>query len=172
LIKLGREEPAMSMDSSGKIIYAKHCEIQQANLKAISSDASEIKDGERLPLAIKDMGSCEVYPQTIAHNPNGRFVVVCGDGEYIIYTAMALRNKSFGTAQEFVWAEDSSEYAVRENASTIKLFKNFKEKKTFKPEFGAEMIVGGHFLGVKSPSGLAFYGKYFIVKKISSNDKA
>ena len=38
-----------------------------------------------------------------------RFVVVCGDGEYIIYTAMALRNKSFGSAQEFVWAHDSSE---------------------------------------------------------------
>ena len=73
---------------------------------------------------------------------------------------MALRNKSFGTAQEFVWAEDSSEYAVRENASTVKLFKNFKEKKTFKPEFGAETIYGGHFLGVKSPSGLAFYGKF------------
>ena len=35
LIKLGREEPAMSMDSSGKIIWAKHCEVQQANLKAI-----------------------------------------------------------------------------------------------------------------------------------------
>ena len=31
-----------------------------------------------------------------------RFVVVCGYGEYIIYTAMALRNKSFGSAQEFV----------------------------------------------------------------------
>ena len=59
--------------------------------------------------------------------------------------------------QEFVWAADSSEYAVRENASTIKLFKNFKEKKTFKPDFGAEAIYGGHFLGVKSPSGLAFY---------------
>ena len=103
------------------------------------------------------MGSCEVYPQTLSHNPNGRFVVVCGDGEYIIYTAMALRNKSFGSAQEFVWAADSSEYAVRENASTIKIFKNFKEKKTFKPDFGAEAIYGGYFLGVKSPSGLAFY---------------
>lgn len=40
---------------------------------------------------------------------NHRFVVVCGDGEYIIYTAMALRNKSFGTAQEFVWSHDSSQ---------------------------------------------------------------
>lgn len=35
MIKLGREEPAMSMDSSGKIIWAKHSEIQQANLKAL-----------------------------------------------------------------------------------------------------------------------------------------
>ena len=56
---------------------------------------------------------------------------------------MALRNKSFGSAQEFVWAADSSEYAVRENASTVKIFKNFKEKKTFRPDFGAEAIFGG-----------------------------
>ncbi len=83
--------------------------------------------------------------------------MVCGDGEYIIYTAMALRNKSFGSAQEFVWAADSSEYAVRESTSSIKLFKNFKERKSFKPEFGAENIFGGHLLGVKSVSSLAFY---------------
>lgn len=140
------------MDTNGKIIWAKHSEIQQANLNAMGD--AEIKDGERLPLAVKDMGSCEIYPQTIQHNPNGRyathnpdplagyeyfrygsnmstttvvhpcvaylyfylyifvctrFVVVCGDGEYIIYTAMALRNKSFGSAQEFAWAHDSSE---------------------------------------------------------------
>ena len=82
---------------------------------------------------------------------------MCGDGEYIIYTAMALRNKSFGSALEFVWAADASEYAVRESSSSIKLFKNFKEKKTFKPEFGAENIFGGNLLGVKSVSGLAFY---------------
>jgi coatomer subunit beta' len=67
-------------------------------------------------------------------------VVVCGDGEYIIYTAMALRNKAYGSAQEFVWAQDSSEYATREGSSTVKVFKNFKEKKAFKPEFGAEGI--------------------------------
>ena len=67
-----------------------------------------------------------------------RFVVVCGDGEYIIYTAMALRNKSFGSAQEFVWSNDSSVYAIREGSSTVKIFKNFKEQKSFKPDFGAE----------------------------------
>ena len=64
--------------------------------------------------------------------------MVCGDGEYIIYTAMALRNKSFGSAQEFVWSNDSSVYAIREGSSTVKIFKNFKEQKSFKPDFGAE----------------------------------
>lgn len=62
----------MSMDTNGKIIWAKHSEVQQANLKAMGD--TEIKDGERLPLAVKDMGSCEIYPQTIQHNPNGRSV--------------------------------------------------------------------------------------------------
>ncbi|XP_022048720.2 coatomer subunit beta'-like [Acanthochromis polyacanthus] len=155
IIKLGREEPAMSMDSSGKVMWARHSEVQQANLKALGD--TEIKDGERLPLGVKDMGSCEIYPQTIQHSPNGRFVVVCGDGEYIIYTAMALRNKSFGSALEFVWAHDSSQYATREGSSIVKIFKNFKEKKTFKPDSGAEGIFGGFLLGVRSNSGLAFY---------------
>ena len=65
-------------------------------------------------------------------------MVVCGDGEYIIYTAMALRNKSFGSAQEFVWSNDSSVYAIREGSTSVKIFKNFKEQKSFKPDFGCE----------------------------------
>jgi len=76
LFQLGREEPAMSMDSSGKIIWAKHAEIQQANIKALADQ--DVKDGERLALNVKDMGSCEVYPQNIAHNPNGRYGI-CSD---------------------------------------------------------------------------------------------
>ena len=51
---------------------------------------------------------------------------------------MALRNKSFGQAQEFVWSHDSSQYATREGSSTVQIFKNFKEQKSFKPDFGAE----------------------------------
>uniref|UniRef100_H2ZKI7 Coatomer subunit beta' n=1 Tax=Ciona savignyi TaxID=51511 RepID=H2ZKI7_CIOSA len=171
MIKLGREEPAMSMDGSGKIIWAKHSEIQQANLKAMADQ--DLKDGERLQLSVKDMGSCEVYPQTLKHNANGRFVVVCGDGEYIIYTAMALRNKAFGSALEFTWAQDSSEYAVRESGTSVKLFKNFKERKSFKPDFGAEGIFGGHLLGVRTSQGLAFYDweHLELVRRIEINPK-
>ncbi|KYM94948.1 Coatomer subunit beta' [Cyphomyrmex costatus] len=155
MVKVGREEPAVSMDSlGGKIVWARHSEIQQVNLKALGEEA---QDGERLPLAVKDMGACEIYPQTIQHNPNGRFLVVCGDGEYIIYTSMALRNKAFGQASEFVWAADSSQYAVREGNTSVKVFKNFKEKKSFKPDFGADGIFGGFLLGVSSGSGLSFF---------------
>ena len=70
MIKLGREQPAITMDNSGKIIYAKHSEIQQANVKALGDQ--DIKDGEILPLSVKDLGSCEIFPQTLLHNPNGR----------------------------------------------------------------------------------------------------
>lgn len=155
LISLGKEEPSMSMDCNGKIIFARHSEVSSANLKTVSLE--DQKDGERIPLGTKDMGSCEIYPQQLSHNPNGRFVAVSGDGEYIIYTSMALRNKAFGNALEFVWAEDSSEYAIRESGTVIKLFKNFKEKNSLKPDFGCEQIFGGHLLGVKTSAGLAFY---------------
>ncbi len=33
VIRLGREEPVVSMDTSGKIIWAKNAEIQTANIK-------------------------------------------------------------------------------------------------------------------------------------------
>lgn len=88
IVQLGREEPAMSMDSSGKIIWAKHSEIQQANIKAIGDQ--DVKDGERLPLAVKDMGSCEIYPQTVAHNPNGRSVCSCWLSD-TVYTVARIR---------------------------------------------------------------------------------
>lgn len=37
------------------------------------------------------------------------------------------------------------------------MFKNFKEKKSFRPEFGAEHIFGGHLLGMKESNSLSFF---------------
>jgi coatomer subunit beta' len=68
---LGREEPAISMDNSGKIIWAKHSEIQTSNVK--SSAEETFNDGERISLPVKDLGSCEIYPSTLLHSPNGRY---------------------------------------------------------------------------------------------------
>jgi len=153
MIKLGREEPAVSMDSSGKILWSKHNEVQQANLAKITE---ELKDGEPIALSTKELGSTEIYPQSLTHNPNGRFVVVCGDGEYVIHTALNLRNKSFGSALDFVWAP-SSEYAIRETSSKVKIFKNFKERAQVKIDFSAEAIYGGACLGIKGAGGLSFF---------------
>lgn len=67
MIKVGREEPVASMDASGKIIWARHNEIQTVNVKSLGSDY-EIADGERLPLAVKDLGACDIYPQVRRHS--------------------------------------------------------------------------------------------------------
>lgn len=154
VLKLGREEPAMSMDCNGKIVWAKHSELQQANIKTLG-DRDSIKDGMILPLQVKDMGTCEIYPQNISHNPNGKFLVVCGDGQYIIHTALTLRNKDFGNALEFVWAFDPAYYAIRDGP--VKVYKNSKLHQSFKPDFGCEGIFGGTMLGVRTLAGLALY---------------
>ncbi|KAG6733793.1 hypothetical protein I3842_01G241200 [Carya illinoinensis] len=172
MVKLGREEPVASMDNSGKIIWAKHNEIQTVNIKSVGADL-EVADGERLPLAVKELGTCDLYPQNLKHNPNGRFVVVCGDGEYIIYTALAWRNRSFGSALEFAWSSDG-EYAARESTSKIKIFsKNFQEKRSVRPTFSADRIYGGALLAMCSNDFICFYdwAECRLIRRIDVNVK-
>lgn len=38
MIKIGREVPVASMDSSGKVIWAKHNEIQTVNIRSVGAD--------------------------------------------------------------------------------------------------------------------------------------
>jgi coatomer subunit beta' len=68
--KLGREEPSISMDNTGKIVWAKHNEIQTANIQQVDLEGSQ--DGDKIILPIKDLGNCEIYPQSLVHSPNGR----------------------------------------------------------------------------------------------------
>ena len=152
-IQLGNEDPLASMDASGKIILAKHNEISLVDLNKMEGSPS---DGERLSIPSKELDVCEIYPQSLQHNSNGRFAVVTGDGEYIIYTALAWRKKTFGNALDFVWALDSGEYAVRESPMMIKLFRNFKETRTFKPPFAADALLGGALMCASArPAALA-----------------
>lgn len=155
VVKMGREEPAVSMDGSGKVIYSRHTEVVSTVIRG-----DDLKDGAPLALPTKDLGSCEIYPQTLAHSPNGRFVSVCGDGEYIIYTALAWRNKAFGQALDFAWGsrDNSNDYAIRESATSVKIFKNFKEQKEgLDVGFQAEGLSGGVLLGVKGQGGIGLF---------------
>lgn len=119
-----------------------------------------VKDNEPISLPTKELGTAEVYPQTLLHSPNGRFAAICGDGEYIIYTALAWRNKAFGSALDFVWAskENSNDFAIRESPTSIKVFKNFQEKKGgLDVPFAADGLTGGILLGVKGAGGISFF---------------
>mmetsp|Transcript_24398 Transcript_24398/g.39600 ORF Transcript_24398/g.39600 Transcript_24398/m.39600 type:complete len:1055 (+) Transcript_24398:341-3505(+) len=156
VITLGQEMPVVSLDTAGKLLMANNNDIVAASLRGIGS--SNIQDGERVELNTKDIGSCEIFPQKVIHNSNGRFVAVCGDGEYIIYTSQALRNKSFGSGLDFAWSsEGTGDYAVRESSSRIRTFKNFKETNILKPPFSAEGLFGGHLIAVTGNEFVVFY---------------
>lgn len=163
VLKLGNERPVASLDTNtGKLVWAQNHDIQTASLKGIGravDGAPELVDGERVTVSARDLGACEVYPQNLQHNSNGSFIVVVGDGEYIIYTSQALRNKSFGSALDFVWsANGTGDYAIRESISRVRTFKNFKDaKQVTLPMASADGLFGGALLGVKGPDCVVFF---------------
>lgn len=140
LIKIGREEPVASMDTSGKIIWARHNEVQTVNVKSLGQDFEEVgatsicphtvpllfclrpcrsaalmrwsappvymlllpaptalpmrcspwmicvlpvagelvqADGERLPLVVKDLGSCDMYPASLVRSLSAADALLC-----------------------------------------------------------------------------------------------
>ncbi|VVT56082.1 uncharacterized protein SAPINGB_P004793 [Magnusiomyces paraingens] len=154
VLQMGKDEPTISMDPTGKIVWSKHSEV----FSSVVKHSEELKDGDLLTLAQKDLGSVEVFPTQLIHSPNGRFVAVTGDGEYIIYTALAWRNKSFGSAVDFVWAQDNNEYAVRNSNNQVQLFKNFKERSdALNVPFKPTKLFGGSLIGCKSDDFVSFY---------------
>ena len=159
VLRLGNEKPVASLDTNtGKLVWALGHDIQTAGFKGINKD-QELVDGEKVSLSLRDLGACEIYPQMVSHNCNGHFIVVCGDGEYIIYTSQALRNKAFGSALDFCWsALGTGDYAVRESISRVKIFKNFKEQRQLVlPMSSAEGLFGGHCLGVRGSDSIVFF---------------
>jgi coatomer subunit beta' len=159
-IELGSDDPVASMDTTGKVVWAKNNEIKTASLRGVvGSGESAIAEGERLPIVPRDLGACELFPQMLKHNCNGRFVAICGDGEFIIYTAQALRNKAFGQALDFVWSgSGTGDYAIRETINRVKTFKNFQEAKTIIPATASsEGLFGGQMIGVKGGDGAVLF---------------
>lgn len=154
-LKMGKEIPSASMDATGKVVFAKHNQLSGYNLQQALS--APVEDGERLALGVKELGACEFYPQSLKHNNNGRFIVATGDGEYIIYTALQVRSKKFGSAVDFVW-DRSGGFAIRETSGRVVLHdKNFEEVRSFRPDFHAESMFGGSLLGISGASSIFLY---------------
>lgn len=156
ILRLGSDKPAASMDPSGRIIVAKNSDIYTCHVRPGAADGTS--DGSELSLTLKDLGAVEVFPSSLSHSPNGRFVAVAGDGEYTIYTALAWRSKTYGNALDFVWGADSSDFATRESESSISVFRNFKQRDlSIQPGYAALQIFGGTLLGVRSEGVVSFF---------------
>lgn len=159
-IELGSDDPVASMDATGKVVWATNNEIKTAKISGVAGTGEgSVPNGERLPIVPRDLGACELFPQMLKHNCNGRFISVCGDGEFIIYTAQALRNKAFGQALDFVWSgSGTGDYAIRETVNRVKVFKNFKETLNIVPATAAaEGLFGGQMIGVKGGDGAVLF---------------
>ncbi|KAK2703795.1 hypothetical protein QYM36_017837 [Artemia franciscana] len=69
---------------------------------------------------------------------------------------MALRNKAYGSALEFVWGIEPETFAIRESTTTVNVYQKLtKEKKSLK--LGADGIYGATLLGVRFKNQLTFY---------------
>ncbi|KAE9402636.1 Coatomer, beta' subunit [Gymnopus androsaceus JB14] len=148
VIKLGKDEPTFSVDAQGKMVYTKAGSVLSANLTLLGTD---LKDGERVQLQAKEIGSSEVFPTSIIHSPNGRWVTV---------------NKAFGNGISFAWGPDSNTYAVLESKVALKLYKNFKEAgKGMKGlgSWGMDALYGGPLLAAR--------GNGFVVRRIDVDAK-
>jgi coatomer subunit beta' len=88
-------------------------------------------------------------------------VTVVGDGEYIIYTALAWRNKAFGSGTGFAWAGDSNTYAVLESKVKLRAYKTFKERGGVGMKgvgsWAMDAIYGGPVLGARGKGFVIFW---------------
>lgn len=110
MIQLGSEAPIMSLDSNGHIMLCDNGDIKTGILQNINAEQEQI-----IEVNYKDLGSSEVFPQSLTYNNNGRFMLLCGDGEYSISTTRVLRSKCYGSAIEAVWSSDGNgDFATKE----------------------------------------------------------
>uniref|UniRef100_A0A7E4ZR94 Beta'-coat protein n=1 Tax=Panagrellus redivivus TaxID=6233 RepID=A0A7E4ZR94_PANRE len=157
VLAIGNEEPLVSMDDSGKVVRAQGVDVYKAILNL--ADAPEV-DEAPLKLEWTHITTAELYPQKMEHSPNGRFVAVSGDDEWMICTASAFRNKAFGHGKEFAWAAasvGSNVFGVVDGQSSVRIYRNFNEDTFIKTEFPIKGIDGGPFLTVRSANFVSFY---------------
>ena len=78
----------MSLDSNGHLVLCDNGDIRTAILQNLHCD-----EEKELSVTYKDLGRSELFPQSLTHNNNGRFMLLYGDGEYSISTTRVLRSK-------------------------------------------------------------------------------
>lgn len=153
VVQFGGERPLVSMHMN-KLVMVKMFDIVNCNLSS-AVEVDEEYDGKPLTLEFRNIGSCEFVPQSVSHHPNGRFICLCGDSEYVIYTSQGMRSKTFGKANQVVWSLDGH-YATWDGA-VITIHEDFTPTNTVRSDVPVLSLHGGRLLGVTSVSAIQFY---------------
>lgn len=163
IVRVGRKEAVISMDEvNGKLIWAQGQSILTASIRASSEGITgeEPRDGQELRLSPKDLGHSDTYSTRIQHSPNGRWVAVSDSAGFVVYTAVAWRNKAFGRATDFCWSADGNDYALKDssNSKIILVHPNFStEPWSIKVEDPLVAIFGGPLIGAITKDSVYFF---------------
>jgi coatomer subunit beta' len=170
VIKLGKDEPVISMDPNGKILIASNQEIVRMDIKNLSKD---LQDNEPIIMPTKEVGTTENIPHKLLHGPSGQYIAVLFENEYTINSSLAWRPKSFGQAIDFIWGAENGTYAILENSFTVKTFKQFKQKDSYKLNQNADALFAGPLIGVRAEGSISFYDweNFRCVRKIDVSPK-
>ena len=76
---------------SWKLIYTRNHDVLPENYLFLSIHIVHI----RQPSPTRETGSTDIFATSQLHFPNGQFILVVGDGEYVIYTSLDWRNKHY-----------------------------------------------------------------------------
>ena len=147
VLRLGRSEPVAGMHGN-KVVWVKNSTVLTASAELSEQDGS-------CSLPDKELGSSEVAMiNQVTVSPSGRYISVVGnEGDYVIYSSLALRNKAFGKALEVAWNSDADQYATRDASGKVTLHAGQAFNDTLSITInGVDRIFGGKLLGIYSAS--------------------
>ena len=153
VIQIGNQEPLATFNASqAKIIYAQQNNIYSLNLKQVQN---QYKDGEIISIPPKQLGSTDVYPNTISYSNNGRYFSILSDKEFVISTSGVYRSSCVGQCSDLSW-NDNDSFIIKEG-NYVKMYKEFKEYSKFKPGFAFEGVFGGPLYSIKTEDAIYMY---------------
>ncbi|GIX66021.1 coatomer subunit beta, putative [Babesia caballi] len=168
VVEFGGERPLVSLHGS-KLVMVSTFDILSCNLSSADAAPADEAVGRPLDLDFRSIGRCEFFPQSVSHHPNGRFICLCGESEYVIYTAQGMRSKALGKAAQLVWSFEGH-YATLEDAK-VKVHHDFVCTATVQPAGTVVGIHGGRLLGVTTTTAIQFYDwtNTYLVRTIEAN---
>lgn len=198
VVKLGRDDPAISMQKQGWLSWFYKNELHIARLpddKEAAQDALsgvQAKDGSVVnTIEVKAEDFKSFYPQEVAHSRSARHFSVCGINDYTIHSSrggargQSIETVGSGTGTDLVWGVNTktNNFAIRTGPpgkapDNVKIMINnqkFDSPTAIELDIGfsVEGLTGGVLLGVKVSGSILFYDwdTRQLVKQISASPK-